>query len=584
MKSINQSMAEGQSVQDLEHLVDHGRYLEACDLAAKIKSAAGVNLVRVAQLHALSLSKTGAPEAALRDLEPVYKTSPDDPETAGILGSIYKELFKKYQDSAYAVRSKDTYLKNFSTTRNSYTGINAATMSAIAGSTAKGREIATEVLGLLQHEGQLDFWTLATLGEAYLLTREKEKAAQCYARARQLAGSDWGKVISVHNQLWLLNHYTPVPKEILRIFNPPEVIAFIGHMIDHPQRTSPRFPAAIEDKVRDAIRGAIQTLQASVGYCALACGADILFAEAMEEAGAELHIVLPFDKQDFIDTSVRFAGERWVERFHRILQTHSPVFVSTEIYAGNDDLFNLQSKVIFGSAILHSHAFHHEPTLLTLLSETDLKRQQGGTRDTIRAWPASFKHTNINPDRLLTPFSSIDAGPVTIAPRTAATNRPVLFVAFADFSGANALERSKLRDAINKYASDGLAPNRHVSEDSSFVLVAHDGEAAAMDFVRNIKAMAEMIRANRAVSIGLHVGPVYLESISNHEKKILDCPTVELARTLAGYALPGSVCASHEFAAVLALSLKKFQLDYAGVMRLSEEDNNKPVYNVSVEL
>ena len=486
-------MDKRETLQDLERLVDHGRYLEACDLAAKLKAASGVNPIRVAQLHALSLSKTGAPEAALRDLEPVYRNSPDDPETAGILGSIYKELFKKYQDSTYAVRSRETYLKNFSSTKNSYTGINAATMSAIAGSSAKGREIATQVLSLFADESQLDFWSLATLAEACLLTREKERAGQYYARARQLAGSDWGKVISVHNQLWLLNHYTPVPKEILRIFNPPEVVAFIGHMIDHPQRQSPRFPIAIEDKVRDAMRGAIQTLNASVGFCALACGADILFAEAMEESGGELHVILPFRKEDFIDTSVRFAGEQWVTRFNRLLEAHRPVFLTNEKYSGYDDLFDLQSRVIFGSAILHSQSFHREPTLLTLLSETDMKRQQGGTRNTIRSWPTTLKHTNINPDRLHASFSQVPIQSPAPPPATLAGNRPVLFVVFADLARANATARGKLHSAIDKYFADGMALNRHLSDENSFAIVAHDGDAAAMDFVRYLMATASFI-------------------------------------------------------------------------------------------
>ena len=64
----------------------------------------------------------------------------------GILGGIYKELFKKNQSPKYAVLARDTYAKNFEITKNYYTGINAATMSTLAGQGQRGKEIAKQVL------------------------------------------------------------------------------------------------------------------------------------------------------------------------------------------------------------------------------------------------------------------------------------------------------------------------------------------------------------------------------------------------------------------------------------------------------
>jgi hypothetical protein len=259
------------------------------------------------------------------------------------------------------------------------------------------------------------------------------------------------------------------------------------------------------------------------------------------------------------------------------------VFLTNEKYSRYDDLFDLQSRVIFGSAILHSQSFHREPTLLTLLSETDMKRQQGGTRDTILSWPPTFKHTNINPDRLHAPFSQVSAqSPASPQAPMITGKRPVLFVVFADLARVDARARGKLRSAIDKYFDDGMALNRHLSDENSFVIVGHDGDVAAMDFVRYLMASASNIGGAPGVSIGLHVGPVYLDVINNHENRILECETVEWARTLAGYAQPGSVCAGHDFAAVLALSLKKFQLDYAGVMRLPGDSDSRAIYNVTI--
>src|SRR5882672_5941110 len=132
----------------IESLINQGKYFEARTKAeAALKQA---DDLRLKQLCALAISKTGSPEAALELMEPVYRQFPNDPESAGILGSIYKELFKKNQSTAFAIKSRDTYFQNFSATKNHYTGINAASMSAMAGQAGRSREIAAEVISLLE--------------------------------------------------------------------------------------------------------------------------------------------------------------------------------------------------------------------------------------------------------------------------------------------------------------------------------------------------------------------------------------------------------------------------------------------------
>jgi tetratricopeptide (TPR) repeat protein len=382
-------------ISDIEKLIRQGRNLEARNLAEDgLKTSSDL---RLSQLYAMAISKSGATQAAMEYLEPIYREHTEDPETAGILGGIYKELFKKDQNTKYALLSRDTYVKNFSTTRNYYTGINAATMSAIAGQAGRGREIANEIIGALQSDSS-DFWELATLGEASLLTKNREKAIHYYIQARKFAGSDWGKINSVYNQLWLLSHYVAVPNEVLKVFSPPGVVAFVGHMIDHPSRTQPRFPASLETRVKEAIASAIKTMNVKIGYCSLACGSDILFAEAMTEAGGEVGVWLPFSKADFIETSLRFAGDYWIPRFEKLVSQSRVTFITEESYEGYDELFSFQSAVIFGSAVIRSSMNHTKPSLLTVLSETDLHRKEGGTRDTVSRWPYPDRHVNINPD------------------------------------------------------------------------------------------------------------------------------------------------------------------------------------------
>lgn len=560
------------SVNTIEELINHGRFLEA---RSKAQLLADSDDIRGKQLYALSLSKSGAPEAAKEFLEPVYKADPDNIETAGILGSIYKELFKKNQQTAFALLSRDTYLKNFTNTKNYYTGINAASMSAMVMQSVKGKEIAREIIALLKPD-TTDFWELATLGEAYLLLKNKEKSIEYYLTARSAAGTDWGKVTSVHNQLWLLNHYLPVSKDVFRIFAPPEVVAFAGHMIDAPNRATPRFPAGIEHKVKDAIKGAIRTLHASIGYCSLACGADILFAEAMAEEGCEVVLLIPFDKTDFVNTSIQFAGEAWIKRYEELVNKYPVTQVAKDSYGGNDDLFSLLGKAVFGSAVLRSQMYHQEPYLLTVLSEFDLKQKEGGTRDTVKAWPFPQRHTNINPNVMFTPADIKPAiGDMPKVSFEKIADRPVLFMACIELGGVLVMERERIEKLVNTIAEEQQFSFKLCEVAETTILLGLDTEIALMDVVRSIWISTAPFKPEKPIRIGLHVAPVYV-------RKIEDDSNVKSLQAICQFASVGSICATMGFASVLALHPKKFQLDYIGVIQLPSQEENSNLYRVKI--
>ncbi|MBL7871692.1 MAG: DUF4071 domain-containing protein [Cyclobacteriaceae bacterium] len=561
-----------ESIATIEELINHGRFLEA---RSKAHLIANSDDIRAKQLYALALSKSGAPESAREFLEPVYKDNPDNVETAGILGSIYKELFKKNQQTTFALLSRDTYLKNFTSTKNYYTGINAASMSAMVMQSGKGKELAREVIALLKPD-TTDFWELATLGEAYLLLKNKEKSIEYYLTARSAAGTDWGKVTSVHNQLWLLNHYLPVSKDVFRIFAPPEVVAFAGHMIDAPNRATPRFPAGIEHKVKDAIKGAIRTLHASIGYCSLACGADILFAEAMAEEGCEVVLLIPFDKTDFVNTSIQFAGEAWIKRYEELVNKYPVTQVAKDSYGGNDDLFSLLGKAVFGSAVLRSQMYHQEPYLLTVLSEFDLKQKEGGTRDTVKAWPFPQRHTNINPNVMFTPADIKPAiGDMPKVSFEKIADRPVLFMACIELGGVLVMERERIEKLVNTIAEEQQFSFKLCEVAETTILLGLDTEIALMDVVRSIWISTAPFKPEKPIRIGLHVAPVYV-------RKIEDDSNVKSLQAICQFASVGSICATMGFASVLALHPKKFQLDYIGVIQLPSQEENSNLYRVKI--
>ena len=105
-----------------------------------------------------------------------------------------------------------------------------------------------------------------------------------------------------------------------------------GHMIDAPDRKTPRFPKEKAEAVRAKIAQQLEQWEIGAGdlaVCGGACGADILFAEECLRRGAQLRLLLAQETDDFVRDSVRHAGEDWVRRFH-LLREKSDVEILPE--------------------------------------------------------------------------------------------------------------------------------------------------------------------------------------------------------------------------------------------------------------
>jgi hypothetical protein len=106
-------------------------------------------------------------------------------------------------------------------------------------------------------------------------------------------------------------------------FEPRYVFLFSGHMIDAPDRKTPRFPAQKEGAAAAAIGSTLNKLEAGPADISLssgACGGDLLFAESCLKRSVHLEIRIPFDEPTFLKNSVTFAGGTWRERYDVVKQ------------------------------------------------------------------------------------------------------------------------------------------------------------------------------------------------------------------------------------------------------------------------
>jgi hypothetical protein len=140
---------------------------------------------------------------------------------------------------------------------------------------------------------------------------------------------------------------------------PKQVLLFSGHMIDAPDRTTPRFAPDKESVAAAAIANTLAEIGANPGdlaICGGACGGDLLFAEACLARDMRLELYIPFDEATFLANSVDFANANWHDRYlaakskatlHVMPDELGPLLADENRYERNN-LWMLQSAARFG--------------------------------------------------------------------------------------------------------------------------------------------------------------------------------------------------------------------------------------------
>ncbi|HKU73554.1 MAG TPA: tetratricopeptide repeat-containing protein [Pyrinomonadaceae bacterium] len=115
---------------------------------------------------------------------------------------------------------------------------------------------------------------------------------------------------------------TPVSSQI----DQGRILVFAGHMIDHANRSKPRFPADREQSARERIKEVVsaemQLSGVKCGFAGGASGGDILFHEVCHDLGIPTELYLAFPAGKYVEMSVAPAGKTWVDRFWRLYERH----------------------------------------------------------------------------------------------------------------------------------------------------------------------------------------------------------------------------------------------------------------------
>jgi hypothetical protein len=349
-----------------ERILKQGEPLLACDV---IREGLGIwpADIRLRQLQGLSLARSGATARANAVLEKLHSEGEPDEETLGMMGRTYKDLAatatNPTQRTHYLKRAAETYGGAYRASGGYWSGINAATMSLLIGdeegASKLARKVREQCLKEIADPRGDSYWELVTLGEAALICRDWAEAENWYARAAAAGKDRFGDLNSSRrNARLILRHWNKDEDWIDNCLRIPCVVVFTGHMIDRPNRREARFPEELESAVANKIQQQIDSLKPGFGFSSAACGSDILFLEAMLEAGAEVSVVLPYNKEEFVRDSVEIApaSKQWRGRFDRVLEAAARVITaSNQRLAIGGVSYEFCNQLMLGLATIRAH-------------------------------------------------------------------------------------------------------------------------------------------------------------------------------------------------------------------------------------
>jgi tetratricopeptide (TPR) repeat protein len=179
--------------------------------------------IRLRQLLGLAHRRAGRIQQALFELEKLRADKHQDPETLGILAAAWTDSWRASNNRDELERARDLYAQAFERTpSDTYSGINAASKSAVLGQMDRAREYAGQVLQRLNEakerrggEVSDDYWERVTEPEARLLLADYDGCVRLYHEARIAHLAEVGSIRSTAAQLDLLLRFVPgIPEPV----------------------------------------------------------------------------------------------------------------------------------------------------------------------------------------------------------------------------------------------------------------------------------------------------------------------------------------------------------------------------------
>ena len=574
-------------------LVGRGDYLRAYDTAMDSIEHGRAD-PKLRYLAVLALAKAGATALARRKfsvlgldtVDPSTITSQLVDDIAALIPRLDKDMALRSageERTTWARRSAEGYESAYRKSGSSYLGQNAATMWLVAGNEEKAREIAEDVLA--KSSGGSSYWELVTDAECQLVLGNTSEAKELLERAGKADDGDAAARATTTRQLRIICRILQLDPGFLDPIANPAVVHYAGHRIA-PEGTEGRFMAGDEHRVAAELKRIFSDNNVGIGFGSLAAGADILAAEALIEMGAELHVVLPFERDEFIRASVAPAGEDWVTRFEVCLASASQVTTATSgEYLDDPTMFDFCSRIAMGDALVRADVLQTKAFQVAVWDGGG----HGGTAGTevdVARWGATGNESII-----------VEVGEGTPPSKSLATPglRRIRGLVFADFAGFSTLSDAQtiifqdtVMDSLAKVVArfdDQMLSGRTWGD--GVYLVFEDISAAAECALALQRAVDSIdfegmgLPGLRGMRVAAHAAPVFEGWDPIGGIKLFYGSGVTKTARIEPRTPEGEVYVTHAFAALAVLGGQEtFECNYVGTIQAAKSFGPVSLYSL----
>ncbi len=537
-------------------------------------------------LEVLTLARLGDTQRGLRLYDDYRLAEMGDVDSLSLKARLLKDLAfaaGAQPDPDLLLEACSLYVATYRRTRSSYPAINAATLAKISGRPRLAASLARAVVRETAADRRSGYFSLATLAEALVVLGDIDGALEALNRAMEQRDAEVGARSTTVLQLQRLiaaQSDAAGMQRLLDLIQPPRVAMFCGNIFVAD--------AELEATLAARIRDHIAQERVGFAYGALAAGADILIAEQLLAAGAELHVVLPFNEADFLEQSVAPAGEDWVRRYEACRTAATTLtFASNMAYMGEHEQFAYGSKVTMGMAQVRARQLHAEPIQLVIVED-----RGAGTLSAsdVVTWRATGARSVV----VTTPTLIRPAMPPP--PPKSTVERGAYGIMFTDYPGFSKLDERVLplfweevmvRAARTLEDYGDVIRQGNTWGDAIFAIFqdAPTAAAAALDLcerLAQVDCKALGVREGTAMRIALHYGATYYGYDPVTKRTNYYGNQVALAARIEPVTPSGSVYVTEPFAAVLEMEHDHpFDCNYVGKIELPKGYGTYPLYRLT---
>ena len=567
-----------------------GDLIAAYDIASSA-IAEGDDCGAVRHRQVLALARMGDTERAMELFTAYGLDRSDDPHERAAGARLLKDralALPEGEARQEALRqAHGAYLAIYRDSGDSFPGINAATLALLAGEAAQARSLAERLLADPAVAAGEDYFGAATRAEALLLLGRVGEAAESLRGVAAAGSADHGARATTRRQLAMIAATLGLAEaetsELLAPLEPPRVAHFCGHMFEAD--------AGAEGRLRVAVERVLEAERIGFVYGALACGADLVAAEAALAKGIELHAVLPFAEEDFLEQSVKPGGGSWLERYRACRDAAASVIVASAMeYFGDPAQFGYASRIAMGLARLRAGHLGGEAIQLAVWDGVAVEGPAGTGAD-VAAWRAMGGRCVV-----------LDPGPVArglrrppprVEPRYERALAAILFTDFAGFSTLAEAALPAFWDGVMRRVAEVLERHGDVvlgrnSWGDALYAVTASAPAAAEIALELQDALAAFDYATLGLDgtggmrIGVHYGPAWRATDPITGRTTFYGTEVSKAARIEPVTPPGAVFATEPLAAILALEAADlFTCRYVGRIPLAKKYGDYPMYRLS---